>query len=360
MKQLFLSIITIIVACNYTQSIQAADYVTATVLNATEIAEIGPTYELELQLATGGTPILLEHQFTSPTQVSSYSAGEKVVVQVVLDSLNQQQYILYESYRMPKIFLLITLFFLLGIVVAKWSGVRSLGGLIVSVALLFGVILPLIIQGYSASLVSFIGAIAIATISLYVTHGVNTRTTIAVIATNATLVFAAVIAYVSVALLGLLGLGSEHALFLQSTAPNVQLQGVLLGGILIGALGVLDDITTSQTAAIDQLSKANPSLGAPQLYKAGIAIGREHIAALINTLALAYAGASLPLLLLFSIDLDVPWWVLFNTESIAEEIIRTLVGSAALIVAVPITTQIASRKFAYGNHVGGKSHVCSH
>lgn len=338
----------------------AVDYVTATIVNSTQVSELGPTYELELQLATGDSTVLVEHQFTSATEVSRYNVGAKVVVQIALDASNQQRYILYEPYRMPKIFFLVALFFLLGIVIAKWSGVRSLAGLLVSVALLLGVILPLIIQGYNAFLVSFIGVIVIATLSLYITHGHNVRTVIAVIATNATLVFAALISYVSVAFLSLLGLGSENALFLQSTAPNIQLQGVLLGGILIGALGVLDDITTSQTAAIDQLSKANPTLSAAQLYKAGIAIGREHIAALINTLALAYAGASLPLLLLFSIDIDLPWWVIINTESIAEEIIRTLVGSAALIIAVPITTHIAAKRFAFGKHVGGNGHTCVH
>ena len=159
----------------------------------------------------------------------------------------------------------------------------------------------------------------------------------------------------------LFGMGTEESIFIQSgVLQEVNLRGLLLGGIIIGALGVLDDITTAQTAAIDELSKANHKLGFAELYKAGTSIGREHIASLINTLALAYVGASLPILLLVSLNEDMPWWVMVNSEFIAEEIVRTLVGSSTLLLAVPISTWLAARTFAYGNHTQAKGHAHVH
>jgi uncharacterized membrane protein len=135
-------------------------------------------------------------------------------------------------------------------------------------------------------------------------------------------------------------------MFLQfGQLQQVNLRGLLLGGIIIGCLGVLDDITTAQTAAIDEIGKANPKMTFKELHRAGISVGREHIASLINTLALAYVGASLPLLLLFTVQEESPFWVVLNSEFLAEEIIRTLVGSSTLLFAVPITTWLAAYFF---------------
>ena len=116
----------------------------------------------------------------------------------------------------------------------------------------------------------------------------------------------------------------------------------MLGGIIIGALGVLDDVTTGQTAAVDEIHKANPALGFKELYFRGLSVGHEHIASLVNTLALAYAGASLPLFLIFKVSNDIPFWVNLNSESIIEEVVRTFIGSSALILAVPISTFFAA------------------
>ena len=157
-------------------------------------------------------------------------------------------------------------------------------------------------------------------------------------------IFAAVGA---VRLASIFGMGTEESVLLQfGPLENIDLRGLLLGGIVIGALGVLDDITTAQTAVVDELRRANPRMTFRQLYAAGISVGREHIASLINTLALAYVGASLPLLMLFTINDAMPLWVTLNSEFIAEEIVRTLVGSSALLIAVPISTWCAAQAFA--------------
>ena len=210
-------------------------------------------------------------------------------------------------------------------------------------------------------LVSLIGSVGIACTSLYLAHGLNRRTTIALMSTMITLVLSTLLAVAFVHLAKLFGMGAEESVFLQvGTLQQVNLRGLLLGGIIIGALGVLDDITTAQTAAIDELSKANATLGFSELYRAGTSIGREHIASLINTLALAYVGASLPVLLLFSINQEMPWWVIVNSEFVAEEIVRTLVGSSTLLFAVPISTWIAAKTFAYGKHTNSKGHAHVH
>ena len=127
---------------------------------------------------------------------------------------------------------------------------------------------------------------------------------------------------------------------------SIDVRGLLLGGILIGVLGVLDDITTAQAAAIEEISLANDKLGFRELYRRGISIGKEHIASLVNTLVLAYVGASFPVVLLYMLHKNIPMWLLLNSNFIAEEIIRTVVGSTALVLAVPLTTVMSAYFFS--------------
>lgn len=228
-----------------------------------------------------------------------------------------------------------------------------------SIGVLLVFVIPSIIAGANPLLISLIGSALIACTALYLAHGFNRRTTLALLSTILTLVLSIVLAVVFVHLGKLFGMGSEEARFIQTgLSQAIDLRGLLLGGIIIGALGVLDDITTAQTAAIDELSKANHTLGFSELFASGTSIGREHIASLINTLALAYIGASLPMFVLFFVNDETPWWVILNSEFVAEEVVRTLVGSATLLLAVPISTYIAAKAFANGNHTNVKS--CGH
>jgi len=212
-------------------------------------------------------------------------------------------------------------------------------GLLVSVGVLLFFIVPRIASGSDPLLTSLIGSYVIACTSLYLAHGFKKRTTIALLSTCITLALAAIAAVLSVKFTMLFGMGSEESMYLQTGQfAGVNLRGLLIGGFIIGALGVLDDMTTAQTAAIDEVSKANPSLTFQELKNAGFSVGKEHIASLINTLALAYVGASLPLMLLFQENSGLPLWMVVNSETIAEEIVRTLVGSTTLLLAVPIST----------------------
>jgi uncharacterized membrane protein len=218
-------------------------------------------------------------------------------------------------------------------------------GLVASAAIIVWFIVPRIIGGADPLWTSLLGCIAIACVSLFLAHGFNKRTGIAFAATLITLGISAFAAVEAVSFTHLFGMGSEESLYVLGDLPGLSLKGLLLGGIMLGLLGVLDDITTAQSAVVDELKQANPELDFKELYRRGLSVGREHIASLINTLFLAYAGVALPLFLLFSLNKGQPLWTVFNNEMIAEEIVRTLVGSACLILAVPITTALAAYAF---------------
>ena len=287
--------------------------------------------------------------------------GDTVIVQIAQRADGKTAYLIQEQYRLPSLLVLTLIFFAMGIILGGRIGFTSMLGLAVSIGVLLFFVIPAIISGYNPLLISVTGSVLIACTALYLAHGFNRRTSLALLSTVITLVLATVMALVFVHLAKLFGMGSEEARFIQTgfTQP-INLRGLLLGGIIIGALGVLDDITTAQTAAIDELSKANHNLGYKELFASGTSIGREHIASLINTLALAYIGASLPMFVLFYVNEDMPWWVIVNSEFIAEEVVRTLVGSATLLLAVPISTYIAAKAFANGNHTNAKGHTHVH
>lgn len=223
-------------------------------------------------------------------------------------------------------------------------------GLLASMLILGVYIVPSIIDGQDPTLVSLLGSIAIILVSIYLSHGFNKQTTVAVISTSLTLAIAIGLSYLVVNWLGLSGAGSEDAYNLQIGLGEIDLKGLLLGGMIIGTLGVLDDITIGQTAIVTELYRANHKMGVSELVRRGLRVGQEHIASLVNTLVLAYAGASMAVFIFISIS-DLPTWVLLNSEFSLEEITRALVGSSALILAVPITTWLAAqavRKYDLG------------
>jgi uncharacterized membrane protein len=181
-------------------------------------------------------------------------------------------------------------------------------------------------------------------ITIYLAHGFSKKTTIALISTFLTLILTGALSTLFVHMTFLSGLGSDDAYALQiGPEAKINFRGLLLGGILIGTLGVLDDVTTGLSASVFELYKANPKISFGQLLKSGLAIGREHISSLVNTLVLAYAGASLPIFLTLVLNPNnYPLWSILNSELIVEEIVRTLAGSIGLVAAVPLTTFLAT------------------
>jgi uncharacterized membrane protein len=238
--------------------------------------------------------------------------------------------------------LALAVFFALAVVIfGRWRGLFALAGLAVSFGVLVRFMLPAILVGKNPVAVAVVGSAAIMFAALYLAHGVNARTTTAVLGTVGALFLTGVLAWVFVTGSHLTGMATEESGLLAASLSGVSLRGLLLGGVVIGSLGVLDDVTVTQASAVWELHQANPAYGFHRLYAAGLRIGRDHIASTVNTLVMAYAGASLPLLVLFTISSRHLGDVL-TSELVAQELVRTLVGSIGLVSAVPITTALAA------------------
>jgi uncharacterized membrane protein len=238
------------------------------------------------------------------------------------------------------------------LLISGWKGARSLVSMAFSLFVIIAYIIPHILGGEDPVRVSIIGSAILLGVTLYLTYGWNLKTHAAVLAMVLVLVLTGTLAWFFMVFTRLTGAGDENTLFLiQMLDARINLRGLLLGGMIIGALGVLDDLVTTQSSATFELRHANPGLGFLELYRAAMRIGQDHVAATVNTLVLAYAGASLPMLLLFSLGRG-DYGYLVNFSFVAEEVVRTLVGSLGLIAAVPLTTVIAAGFALYRQRLG--------
>jgi len=271
-----------------------------------------------------------------------YRKGDRVLVTRDFNLEGEEIFVITDFLRTTSLVFLFLLFVILVIVVGRVRGVSSLVSLLISFLVIFFFILPKIYQGRDPVFVAIAGSILILPVSFYLSHGPNKKTTVAMIATFISLFITGVLAKFFIGKTKLSGFASEEAAFLQVVQPEVaNIRGLLLAGIIIGTLGVLDDVTVSQAAIVEQLKKVNPKIKTKELFLRAMKVGQDHIASMVNTLVLVYTGASLPLLLLF-IDNPLPFSQVLNFEIIAEEIVRTLIGSIGLILAVPLTTFLAS------------------
>jgi uncharacterized membrane protein len=250
-------------------------------------------------------------------------------------------YTLYDFERRKPMLILAALFALVVVVFARWRGLLSLVGLGSSLVIVLLFVVPAILDGRSALLVAVVGSVAVAYTTIPLAHGWGPKSLSALLGSVASLMLTALLAVLFTNLTHLTGLSSEEAIFLQIGAANVSLQGLLLAGMVIAALGVLDDVTISQAATVMALRRANPGLAFRPLSGLALDVGRDHVSATVNTLVLAYVGASLPILLLFSAA-DLGVGNALNLEVVAKEVVATLVGSIGLIAAVPITTGLAA------------------
>lgn len=267
--------------------------------------------------------------------------GDRVKLIYTPDSPPDQQYQIMDHERGQQLWFLLLAFALAVVAFGRWRGLAALAGLAVTFGVLLLFIVPSILDGHSPLLVAIVGSAAIMLAVLYLTHGFTVPTTVAVLGTLTSLTLTGALSAIATAALHLTGVASEEDSFLSISNQNVNMQGLLLAGILIGSLGVLDDIAVTQAATVDELALANPSLSALQLYRAAARVGRAHITSVINTIILAYAGASLPLLLLIAAG-NQPLGQVLTTQLIAQEITRSIIGTLGLIAAVPITTGLAA------------------
>ena len=269
------------------------------------------------------------------------SDGEKVVVSYDRRAPRGFNYAFADRQRKPVLAGLALLFCVVVIALGRFRGVTALVGLAASIAVLLVFILPAILDGRSPVVVAIVGASAIAVLAIYLAHGFSTMATVALLGTLASLALTAALAAAFTTLARFSGFATEEATLVNLADARIDLVGLTLGGMVIGALGAIDDMTVTQASAVAELHAANPNLGPRGLYGAALRIGRDHVASTVNTLALAYAGASMPILLLFLLAKQSLGTVA-NGEILATELVRTLVGSIGLVAAVPITTALAA------------------
>lgn len=237
------------------------------------------------------------------------------------------------------------------VLVSGWKGIRGLLGTGVSLVVITSLIIPRILRGDDPVIVSVTGAFVLLAVTMYLIYGWTLKAHVAALGTLIALIITGLLAALFVNLTRLTGYGTEEAIYLmQQVGGVINLRGLVLGGIIIGALGVLDDLTTSQVAAVFELYITDPDIPLRTLYGRAMEIGKDHMTATINTLVLAYAGAALPLLMLFWLSGET-FARLANLEFLTEEIVRTLVGSLGLMAAVPITTMLASLVVVYHDYL---------
>ena len=251
------------------------------------------------------------------------------------------EYALSDFERRRPMLLLALVFGALVILFGRLRGALSLVGLAVSLGVVLLFVVPAILDGKEPLVVAVVGALAIMLATIALAHGTGPKSLAAILGTAASLLLTVALAVVFTDLTHLTGLAAEEAGFLQTTRSELSLDGLLLAGMVIGALGVLDDVTISQSSTVLALRGANPSLGFGELFGRAMRVGRDHVSATVNTLVLAYVGASLPVLLIFSSG-ELGVFEAANVELVAKEIVATLVGSIGLIAAVPVTTALAA------------------
>lgn len=300
--------------------------------------------KLELLVKKGslrGEKILIENGLLTSVNVQKYKPGDLVQVQFSHNSEGNDVFYIIDYVRRNALFWLFVFFSLTVILVAGFRGAASLLGMAVSFLVIQFYILPQILAGAEPVRAAVSGTVLIIPIAFYLSHGLNKKTSAAVIATVISLIITGFLAKYFVEQSRLTGFAAEEAGFLQHLSQGkINIKNLLLAGIIIGILGVLDDITISQSAIVFQLKKTDSRLKPLELFKKAMDVGRDHISSMVNTLILVYTGASLPLLLLF-INNPHPFAEIINYEIIADEIVRTLTASIGLILAVPITTIIA-------------------
>jgi uncharacterized membrane protein len=310
-----------------------------------DAADAQPTQRVVMEILSGsqrGRQVEILHGGRLTASIAHLAPGDRVLVEHSAGGPAGERFIISDFIRLPALLGLAAVFAVAVIAIGGWVGVRALIAMGTSVAVIAAFIVPGIASGHDPLAVCLTGALLLMTASLYLIHRWTWKTHTALLGLAISLTLTAILGALFTAWSRLTGFGSEDAAFLaQATTVPLNLRGIALGAILIGAAGVLDDVVVAQVSTTFELRRANPALTWRQLFARSMVVGRDHIASMVNTLLLAYAGAALPLLLLMT-AYSAPLAQTLNREFLAEEIIRTLVGSLGLVLAVPITSVIAA------------------
>lgn len=276
-----------------------------------------------------------------------YREGDKVFVDVFSSEGEEEIVYITEYDRSGAVYLLIAVFVIVFILIGRYKGFRSLISLILSFAVIIKFILPQILAGRDPFLVSLVGGLFIMALIIYLTEGWQKKSHLAILSVLISLLLTLVLSIIFTNLTRLTGMSQEEAVYLIGLGDTtINFKGLLLAGMLIGAIGVLDDIIIAQIEVVERIKEANPKLSRKKLFNLGYKIGNTHLGTMVNTLFLTYAGAALPLLLIFTVGqesgLDLARNL--NSEMMTTEIVRTLVGSIGVMASMPIATFLG----AYG------------
>jgi len=276
------------------------------------------------------------------------SIGQEIIIDKVTNPNNQTSYAVYDIYRLNSVFIFLIIFSIAVILIAGFKGFGSLLGMGLSFGVILLYIVPSILKGNDPLTITLIGATIIILVTTYLAHGISWKTTIALSSTLISIFLTAGLAVLAVNFTNISGIGNEDAFALQvGTTSIINLKGLFLSGIIIATLGALNDITTPQSMTILELKKADPKLKFVALFEKGFSVGKEHIASLVNTLILAYAGSAFAVFIFFVLNpAKVPYWIVLNSELVSDEVIKILAGSMGLLLSVPIVTFLASLVFS--------------
>lgn len=336
---------------------QGPVYTTGTVVEVTDQIEfkfsegqIGYSQVLKvIEDGTGITRTIINGSEQLPLSESQlFHPDQKVVLGSQTDDDGVQQYSITDQYRLPTLIGLIITFFVVVLLVSRAKGLLSLLGMFLSLGVVMLYMVPQIADGANPVVVSIVAASAISALIIYLGHGFNYRSHVALFCMLTTLSAVGLLSHFVVKWAYLSGTGEETASYLQFVGlKNINLQGLFLGGIILAALSVLDDSVVSQVSILSQLKQVKKDISVQELFRRGMEVGKDHISTLVNTLILAYAGASLPLFILFTVNITQPAWVSLNDQMIAEEVVRTITGSIGLVLSIPLSTLIAAYVITY-------------
>lgn len=296
----------------------------------------------QVELLSGpGSPGKAEALLPYGDRAPEVEPGDRIIVSYAEQAPEGEQYAFQDFDRGPPL-LTLTLLFAVGVLaLSRWRGIGALASLAYSLVLIAVFTLPAIMEGSSPLAVAVVTAAAIMVVTLYLSHGFDVRSSVAMLGTLVSLVVIGGIGWVFTGVGHFTGVADEGSQYISGIAAQVDLRGLLLAGLVIGALGVLDDVTVTQTWAVWELADVDPEAGARSLFVRAMRIGRSHAASTVNTLVLAYVGATLPLMLVFS-ALELPFGIAVSQEVVAQEVVRGLVGGLGILAAVPVTTAIAA------------------
>lgn len=267
--------------------------------------------------------------------------GDRIIVSHAPSAPEGEQYA-FQDFDRGRPLLTLTVLFAAGVLLlSRWRGIGSLVSLAFTLVLIAVFTLPAIMEGSSPLVVAVVTAAASMVVTLYLSHGFTVRSTVAMLGTLVSLVVIGGLGWAFTTVGHFTGLVGEDSQYISTIAAQVDLRGLLLAGLVIGALGVLDDVTVTQTWAVWELADVDPHATTRSLFVRAMRIGRSHVASTVNTLVLAYVGATLPLMLVFS-ALELPFGVAVSQEVVAQEVVRGLVGGLGIVAAVPVTTAIAA------------------